>query len=294
MFATAQLFDSDVSLWDTSNVVSMSNMFYYATSFVGVGIENWNVSQVVDMSSMFRFAKSLNSTMNLSNWDISNVKYTDEMFFYASTFRGYGIENWNTSNIRSMREIFSQTNAFNGDVSKWDLSNVQTLDSIFWKASSFNGDLTKWNTKSVTNFQGVFLDAISFIGTGVENFNTSQGLNMYKMFYHATLFNANLSKWDVSRVLNLKELFEGCTAFTGIGLNNWNIQNANDISYMFYNTPLFNNNLSKWDTSKVTNMKHTFTNSYSFTGIGIDTWNTANVVDTRYVIMHIAFFIFVY
>ena len=48
---------------------------------------------------------------------------------------------------------------------------------------------------------------------------------MHSMFSGATSFNADLSKWDVSRVEKMNR--------------------------MFYNVPTFNSDLSKWDVSSV-------------------------------------------
>jgi Mycoplasma protein of unknown function, DUF285 len=39
-------FDDDLSLWDTSNAVTMIGMFQGATSFSGKGLEKWSVSKV--------------------------------------------------------------------------------------------------------------------------------------------------------------------------------------------------------------------------------------------------------
>ena len=39
----------------------------------------------------------------------------------------------------------------------------------------------------------------------------------------------------------------------------------------------FNGNLSGWNTSKVESMGDIFVNAFSFTGIGLETWDTSNV-----------------
>jgi surface protein len=55
------------------------------------------------------------------------------------------------------------------------------------------------------------------------------------MFYHANIFNNDIS--------------------------NWNITNVNDLSRMFCNTNDFNQNLTKWNISKNTNISGMFKNS---------------------------------
>ena len=51
-------------------------------------------------------------------------------------------------------------------------------------------------------------------------------------------FNGDISKWDVSRVMDMESMFAGTTAFSG--------------------------DISKWDVSSVTNMDHMFRGAESF------------------------------
>ena len=45
-------YNGDISKWDTSNVIVMSRMFFWADKF-NQPIGNWDVSSVTDMSDMF-------------------------------------------------------------------------------------------------------------------------------------------------------------------------------------------------------------------------------------------------
>ena len=51
MFYSASSFGSDLSLWDTSNVMDMSYMFYGTTLFIHKLC--WDTSNVFDTSTMF-------------------------------------------------------------------------------------------------------------------------------------------------------------------------------------------------------------------------------------------------
>ena len=53
---------------------------------------------------------------DISKWDISNVRYTDGMF-YKGSFNG-NISQWNNKNVRSAYYMFRESN-FRGDKSKW-------------------------------------------------------------------------------------------------------------------------------------------------------------------------------
>ena len=52
MFTVARDFNQDISGWDVSNVIDMSEMFSAAYSF-NQDISSWDVSNVTNMSYMF-------------------------------------------------------------------------------------------------------------------------------------------------------------------------------------------------------------------------------------------------
>ncbi|ATZ16799.1 hypothetical protein ELUMI_v1c00710 [Williamsoniiplasma luminosum] len=67
-------FNSDISNWDTSNVVNMEALFMGATSF-NQDISKWNTSKVTTVEGMFWSARAFNQ--DLSKWDVSNVTNTN-------------------------------------------------------------------------------------------------------------------------------------------------------------------------------------------------------------------------
>ena len=72
---------------------------------------------------------------------------------------------------------------------------------------------------------------------------------MHGMFYSASKFNSDISKWDVSRVTTMHA--------------------------MFYSASQFNSDISKWDVSKVTDMKEMFYLASSFKQTLCGKWKTS-------------------
>ena len=60
-------------------------------------------------------------------------------------------------------------------------------------------------------------------------------------------FNGDISNWDVSKVENMREMFDS-SDFTGENgdISNWDISNVEDMTSMF-GASEFNGNLSKWN-----------------------------------------------
>ena len=79
MFNGATLFNNlnQPFIWSTSNVRDMSKMFASAIVFNN-DISTWNVSRVTDMSSMFNNAFAFNQ--DISGWNVSNVTKANFIF----------------------------------------------------------------------------------------------------------------------------------------------------------------------------------------------------------------------
>ena len=57
------------------------------------------------------------------------------------------------------------------------------------------------------------------------------------------LQDCNISKWDVSNVTNMLNMFKG-SIFSG-DISKWDVSNVKDMSYMFMQS-LFNQDISNW------------------------------------------------
>jgi surface protein len=72
-----QLFNDDISRWDTSKVTTMEHMFSHAHAFTG-DLSRRDTSNVTTMHCMFADAHAFNG--DLSRWDTSNVTTMEGMF----------------------------------------------------------------------------------------------------------------------------------------------------------------------------------------------------------------------
>ena len=83
------------------------------------------------------------------------------------------------------------------------------------------------------------------------------------MFFEAESFSGDLSKWDVSKVNNMEEVFYHAYRFNS-DLSSWDTSRVTNMRYMFYEAPRFNSDISSWDVSKVENFKQMFYGATSF------------------------------
>ncbi|KAL3756833.1 hypothetical protein ACHAWU_001345 [Discostella pseudostelligera] len=81
------------------------------------------------------------------------------------------------------------------------------------------------------------------------------------MFFNATLFNGDLTGWDVSSITSMKSMFENALAFNG-DLSSWDVSSVVDMTEMFRGADTFNQDLCAWaDIFPYSSASNIFTNS---------------------------------
>jgi surface protein len=76
------------------------------------------------------------------------------------------------------------------------------------------------------------------------------------MFYD-TIFNGDISSWDVSNVVSMPNMFSNATSFN-IDISSWDVSSVTNMGGMFSNATNLNIDLSSWDVSSVTDMDGMF------------------------------------
>ncbi|MCY3410000.1 MAG: BspA family leucine-rich repeat surface protein [Candidatus Heimdallarchaeota archaeon] len=177
-----------MNMWDVSNISSMAQMFYGATTF-NQSISNWDVSQVTDMSYFLFDVHDFNQP--LGNWDVSQVTDMSYMFQYNYIFN-QPLSDWNVSQVKNMRYMFSHCEYFNQSLDNWDVSSVTNMFGTFHQAFRFNQPLGNWNVSNVTS--------------------------MFAMFHSTYNFDQPLGNWDISKVTSLEDIFKN----TELSIENYN------------------------------------------------------------------------
>jgi len=151
-----------IKLIETKLITNMSCMFLNCSSLNSIlDITNWNTAFVKDMSSVFYGCKFLKSLPDISNWNTSNVTNMSSMFFFCSSLKSLpDISKWNTSNVTDMSYMFYNCKALISlpDISKWNTSNISNMKSMFEGCNSLKSfpRLKKWDIKKLTDKEDMF------------------------------------------------------------------------------------------------------------------------------------------
>ena len=121
---------------DVSNIDSFYNDkgigIFDSMDFKYIDISYWDVSNVKSMYDMFFACNKLKLAGDLSKWDVSKVTNMSGMFCGCNELEFIGdISKWNVSNVTNMRHMFKGYNNFNQNISNWNVSSVRNAGDIF-------------------------------------------------------------------------------------------------------------------------------------------------------------------
>ena len=99
------IIEVDFSNFDSTGILSMSNMFTNCRQLRYINFNNFNTLSVYDMSSMFEGCNSLKS-LDLSNFDTLNVINMENMFKNCFALTSLNLSNFKTPKLMKMDGIF--------------------------------------------------------------------------------------------------------------------------------------------------------------------------------------------
>jgi surface protein len=209
MFAYTSGFNQPILfLVDTSGVeltirCNLTSMFQNTTMF-NQNISNWNVSRVINMTNMFNTAVAFNNGSatndgaNALTWYAPNCLFFPAMFSSATSFNQPISTLVDTSGVAvcAFNSMFSGATLFNQNISGWNVSKANPMNSMFASAVSFNngatgnigGNQLNWNAPICMSFASMFNLAAAF-NQQIPYLVDTSGVALNAMFSGATVFN---------------------------------------------------------------------------------------------------------
>ena len=206
---------------DTSEITDMSELIMDMSCDIKLGIVGtiftlWQITLTIYKKYILR--KDIDVFVispDISNWDVSNVKYMAGMF-KNTKFNG-DISRWNTVGAIKMDCMFRRS-LFNQEIVEWNVENVRDMCDMF-SGSKFNGDISKWNVSNVRDMTYMF---------------------------ESSQFNQDISDWDVRKVRDMTRMFSG--SMFNRDISRWNIENLVRAHEIFGAGSKFNHNIFIWTT----------------------------------------------
>jgi len=237
---------------------------YYSDEKTYVPIEMWDTSLITDMSYLFEYLGNKCEgfeTLNLNNWDVSNVTNMECMFHTSTESENYkddegfidffleeydGCGEYDYIDPDELEEEYDDIiseiyNEYDPKISKFE-EYLETIDDDELEEEYFTKKVKIENERD---------DKINIIEreidykkkiieeeneTNADEANTDMIHLARREWEHMKLtwysFNGRLDSWDVSCVTNMNKMFSGCEKFDK-SLNNWDISKVITMEQMF-------------------------------------------------------------
>jgi len=250
--------------------------------------QNWYIR---NSSSSIKY-KIFNENFRVNR--ICTTHITSMSSLFKDTDFNQSISNWDLSNVTNTREMFKNNSRFNQDLSSLSFSSVTDAKEMFYNRVNFNNK----NKQMFVSFPNLvlankmFYNRVNF-NVPVFDFNMRNLKDSSYMFYNRKKFNQDISSWNLENLENRESMFNNRYKYNNANMklriksrklknvgnmfNNSRFNQAIEIysssltnlDYMFYNSN-FNQDISNWDTSNVLSMNYMF--KYSRFNQDISNW----------------------
>ena len=162
---------------------------------------------------------SNNTFIDLTDIDISELKYLSRIFKRLNKLEVVDISGWDTSNVRYMNHMFRYCAKLKNiiGIENLDVSKLEDANSMFYCCENLAElDLTNWNPISLENMSYMFYLCSNLkIIKNIENWQLPNIKNVSYMFCNCTKLDVDLSKWDLTNIKDsLKEGMVGNSHIT--------------------------------------------------------------------------------
>lgn len=240
----------DLTDVDVSGLDSLENMTSYTylnvvnnkTSIDTIDVSGWDVSNIKNFKKVFcsRLGNRITTIIGLDDWDVSNGESFREFFSGCWNLADFdGIEKFKFGkNCNDISYFFAYCQSITDiDLSEWDVSNIQWLGGLFFGCGA--------------------LEKFSF-----KNWKTSNVFSMVSMFKNCYKLEEiiDTDDLDMTTCTDITNMFYDCKNLKSIeGIENWNTKKLNSIENTFEGCGNLKCDLSKWILKPYIIKKRAFT-----------------------------------
>ena len=273
-----------------------SGMFSYLTNIQSIDFGNCvNTANVTDMDYMF-YGCSLLTSLDLSNFDFSQVTDFTNMFDDLGTsatnqpipvyvtMAGYNVlSNESTTGIdNSSAQLVAPCelptgSTFNAAVNSFLQSN-SSLTKIKFIANSNNTNKdNRIGTSGAYMVAGSDNETLEIHTAAAEFVFNADCSHMFDGLSTITAISFN-DCVNTANVTNMAAMFYECSALTSLDLSSFNTSNVEAMNNIFYGCSMLTSlDVSNFNTSNVTDMDYMFYGCSKLTSLDLSNFNTAKV-----------------
>ncbi|MBQ9003485.1 MAG: BspA family leucine-rich repeat surface protein, partial [Eggerthellaceae bacterium] len=237
----ASLKEADLSSWDTSKVTTMDSMFYGMRDLRSLNLAGFNTSSVSQMGYMFA-EYSAPAPLDLSSFDLSSISNMDYMFENYSSSTALNLKSLNFGPIAAKSQVwmrhflegYSSSAALDLSPLRFPTGSGDYTDSLFARyASSRPLDLSRLNLSGVKGVLNLFDGYSSTAPLDLSALRMPDATSANGLVCNSNILDSQLigeETLDLSKMTNIKGLFNNLRNITSIDVSHWNTSRVVDMS----------------------------------------------------------------
>ncbi|MBR2674263.1 MAG: BspA family leucine-rich repeat surface protein, partial [Mogibacterium sp.] len=266
-----------------SNVDNTAYMFDQCNKLNPIDVSKYDMSNVKPMNDMFRGCNSVEK-LDVKNWDTSSATAMNGLFQYCYALTELDVKGFKTDNVENFIAMFAGLeNVEVIDVSKFNTGSGELFWNMFSGCKSVKElDVDSFDTSNATDIHGMFSGCPKVKELDVSNFNTSNVEDMNSLFANCTnLESVDVSGFDTSNTKNMSNMFLNCTSLNKIDASGFDTSNVEYFNGMFNGTEAKEIDVTGFDTGSALSTAGMFANNNKLTEVkGLDKFDTSKVENT--------------
>ena len=226
----------DLSHLDTTETMSMQNVFRECVSLESIDFPTLGTSKVEDMGGLFSGCSSL-AALDLSKLDTTSVTNMESMFSGCQSLKSLDLSQIDTLKVVNMREMFAYCTSLERlDLSQLDTPKVTNMSGMFVGCSSLKALvlLGRFDTSQVQDMGHMFSGCSSLKALDLSRFSTSNVTDMGGMFVNCSSLGSLSfpSGFKTSWVTDMSSMFDGCRSLELLDLSSFDVSRVKSMGRM--------------------------------------------------------------
>ena len=264
---------------------SMKNAFSDLQNLKSInGFNNLDTSEVEDMSYIFKNCKSL-KYINEKEIEMNSVINAEGMFYGCEKLTELDLSNCNLKKAKNLNKMFFDCKSLQSlklPQTEDAITMISFLENVGQQAKSYTKVDGNLNTPKLKNISMMCKNTSFFDYTFLETIDTKEVVSAVSLFENSSIETIDLSKWNVSNLVDIEKMFALCQNLLYANLSNWNVKNIENTHHMFYFCSRMKSVTLSWQcNSSIKNMNGMFKDCSSLKAIDISCFGSYTHGDIR-------------
>lgn len=197
-YSCHNLYSVNLTNCNIPNLISMRGMFSHCIQLENIIVDNEAIHNVVDMTNCFKDCRSLNKLDN--DWKLTRLQFIDGIFYGCTKLWTIDLSSWDLSNVKSFDHCFKNCGVYhiglNPNVNSYVTSAIECFEGCQHVDML---DLSMWDVSNMVDMSGCFKDCCGLTELNISTweFDVNRDINVEESFLYCDKLKCIYCRPDV-------------------------------------------------------------------------------------------------